>query len=516
MNNHIIRRFELELHVSDKESGRIIQDEILLEYKQQIINEISDRFDKLIGPDEYLTIDSLTIDAGHISLEHRNELLTLQLVDALELQLRKLLETARQQPGEKVSLYQSDASGGSVEITVQLKTATYSRLELLWQLLVNGILPWQSSNNIGVEQLVKELINENKINEVLIALQQQGRGNGFLRLAKQLSLKTLLQLFSNEKQQQLAEIIYKHIASVSGQAAAESFMAAMLQVNRAQSTTNNDVISELMLGNLHTDYLFRPALAKLIVIVSDTNTSSETALKTALEISSTDAFLIRETLQTDSRKEDVLKKSIQIINDKDRVEQKQKSGSEQDSDLPDDTLIITNAGLVLLHPFINTFLSRTGHIENREFISDRAKEEAAVLLQLLVTGMPDQNSSDENSETNWFEEHQLLLNKILVGLPLETPLPGLSAFSRTELETFSAEADKAVQHAINSWPLLSRTTVAAFREMFLKHEGRLSAGSGGWDLQIERDSFDVLIDKLPWPISIIRHPWSEKTLFVTW
>jgi Contractile injection system tape measure protein len=516
MNNHIIRRFELELHVSDKESGRIIQDEILFEYKQKIINEISERFDKLIGPDEYLTVDSLTIDAGHISLEHRNELLTLQLADALELQLSKLLETARQQPGEKVSLYQSDAAGGTVEITVQLKTATYSRLELLWQLLVNGILPWQSSNNIGIEQLVKELIHENKINDVLIALQQQGRGIGFLRLAKQLSLKTLLQLFANQKQQQLAEIIYKYIASVSGKAAAESFMAAMLQVNRAQSTTNNDVISELMLGNLHTDFLFRPVLAKLIKIVSDTNTSSEIALKTALEISSTDAFLIRETLQTDSKKEDVLKKSIEIINDKNPFEQKQKSGSEPDSDLPDDTLIITNAGLVLLHPFINTFLSRTGHIENREFISDRAKEEAAVLLQLLVTGMPDQDKSDEDSEINWFEEHQLLLNKILVGLPLETPLPGLSAFSRDELEAFSAEADKAVQHAINSWPLLSRTTVAAFRKMFLEHEGRLSAGSGGWDLQIERDSFDVLIDKLPWPISIIRHPWSEKTLYVTW
>ncbi|MGL5889489.1 MAG: contractile injection system tape measure protein, partial [Bacteroidia bacterium] len=169
-----------------------------------------------------------------------------------------------------------------------------------------------------------------------------------------------------------------------------------------------------------------------------------------------------------------------------------------------------------LYPFISTFLSRTGHIENREFISDRAREEAAVLLQLLVTGMPDADTLNGEAEEKWFEEHNLLLNKILVGLPLETPLPGLGMFSPDELEKYAAEADKALQHAINSWPLLSRTTLAAFREMFLKHEGRLSAGSGGWDLQIERDSFDVLIDKLPWPISIIRYPWSEKVLYVTW
>ncbi len=515
MNNHIIRRFELELHVPDKESGRTLQDELLFEYKERIINEISVRFDKLIGPDEYLTIDRLTIDVGHISLNERNEQLAQQLADALELQLQKLIETARQQPGELVSLFESDANGGNVQVTVQLKTAMYSRQELLWQLLVNGILPWQGKNNTSIEQLVRELIAEGKLNEVLSALQQQGKGNGFLRLAKQLSFRTILSLFANEKQQKFTGILYKLIRSISGQEAAESFIAALLQINN-NSSQHSGLFSALLLENLHTNYLFRPALAKLIVMISGNDKLAETFVKESVEISSTDTVLIHSVLQDDSEKEVVLKKSIEIINDKEFFEQKQKSASEPDSVIIDDKQIITNAGLVLLHPFINTFLSRTGHIENREFISDRAREEAAVLLQLLVTGMPDLEMLEENSEESWYEEHQLLLNKILVGLPLETPLPGLGAFSKEELEAFAEEADKAVQHAINSWPLLSRTTVAAFRNMFLKHEGRLCAGSGGWDVQIERDSFDVLIDKLPWPISIIRYPWSEKTLFVTW
>lgn len=612
MNNHLIRRFELELHVADKESGRMLQEEILFGYKQRLLNEISIRLDKLVSPDEYLTIDSLTIDAGRISLDNLEEQFFLMVADALELQLQKLVKTARQQPGNAVSLYESDAFGNTVQITVQLKTATYSRQELLWQLLINGILPWQGNRNVSIEQLVRELIASGAMQDVLQALQQQGKGNGFLRLAKQLNPKTILSLFANNEQQQLAEILYKQIALIAGQSTAESFMAAMLQVNIGNTSASSELISALMLGSLRSDYQFRPALAKLIVAVfikkdlakllSDKiiqhNTSEtiesvsdkivqlnksdsfEFLLDRIIQLNNIDAFkllsdkiellnnndtielfsdkvfhlsnsnavLIRSALLKDDKQADILKNSIEIIKDKlainkiskdediaryDNVNKdedtnkntnkdkgvlksKSEQKSESDSIILDDSQIITNAGLVILYPFISTFLSRTGHIENREFISERAKEEAAVLLQLLVTGMPEAELLNGETEEKWFEEHQLLLNKILVGLPLETPLPAITSFSTQALEEYAAEADKAVSHAINSWPLLSRTSVSAFREMFLKHEGRLGAGSGGWDLHIERDSFDVLIDKLPWPISIVKYPWSEKTLFVNW
>ncbi|MGL5891643.1 MAG: contractile injection system tape measure protein, partial [Bacteroidia bacterium] len=505
MNNHLIRRFELELHVSDKESGRMIQDEILLDHKQQLLNEISEKLDKLVGSDEYLTIDSVVIDAGYISLRNFAEQLSQQLAAALEMQLRKLIETARQQPGKAVSLYESDVAGNTVQITVQLKTATYSRQQLLWQLLINGVLPWQGDRNVSIEQLVRELIASGAMHEVLIALQQQGKGNGFLRLAKQLNLKTLLSLFANSEQQQLAEILYKQIALIAGQSAAESFMAAMLQVNISNSAAGSELISALMLDSLHSDYQFRPALAKLIVAVfikkdlakllpdkitqannSDTieslsdkivpltktdsfallldriaqlntidafklisdkieqlNNSDTIELFSdkVFHLNNNDAFLIRSALLNDNKQADILKNSIEIIKDKlvinnivkdedivkydnagkdentskdkdvlrSKLESKpeskseSKSGlksestpelksapkSESDSVILDDSQIITNAGLVILYPFISTFLSRTGHIENREFISDRAREEAAVLLQLLVTGMPD-------------------------------------------------------------------------------------------------------------------------------
>jgi Contractile injection system tape measure protein len=598
MNNHLIRRFELELHVADKESGRVLQDEILFTYKEQLINLIANRFDKLIGPDEYLTIDSLVVDAGKLAFNQWSEQLLLQLGDALEVQLRKLIEQARQQPGEAVSLNESDTAGGTLQITVQLKTASYSKQQLLWQLLITGILPWQGSSTISIEQLVRELHAAGELTGVLQALLQQKKGIGFLRLVKQLRQETLLLLLKNEKLKSFAQVIYRQIQLLAGQAAAESFMAAVLQVAAAEKETTSNLISVLMLQDLHTDQQFRPALAALLLLTSKTFAVGELHPEKFIQFSNGDtdiekfassnvaieqfinaknevvqfingkidfaAFiksnaefveyingkidlvqfvsrntgfvqfirknidfikfikadteLIRLILLDEQQQQAIIEKSTRLI-DKDvagEVLADRQSTPADITELPDDQLIIANAGLVLLHPFISTFLSRTGHIENRVFINDRAREEAAVLLQLLVTGMPSLAELSGEAEETWFEEHQLLLNKILVGLPIETPLPGLSTFPPEALEAYAAEADKALQHAINTWSLLSRTTTAAFREMFLKHEGRISPGRGGWDLQIERDSFDVLIDKLPWPISIVRFPWSEKVIYVTW
>lgn len=45
MNNHIIRRFELELQVSDKEQCIAIQDEVFSSYKKEIIQAVSSVFD---------------------------------------------------------------------------------------------------------------------------------------------------------------------------------------------------------------------------------------------------------------------------------------------------------------------------------------------------------------------------------------------------------------------------------------------------------------------------------------
>jgi hypothetical protein len=39
---------------------------------------------------------------------------------------------------------------------------------------------------------------------------------------------------------------------------------------------------------------------------------------------------------------------------------------------------------------------------------------------------------------------------------------------------------------------------------------------GDWLLQVESRTFDVLLEHLPWGISMIKLPWMKKMLWVEW
>ncbi len=69
---------------------------------------------------------------------------------------------------------------------------------------------------------------------------------------------------------------------------------------------------------------------------------------------------------------------------------------------------------------------------------------------------------------------------------------------------------------IAHWGILGNTSVRGLRESFLQREGRLRRKDGGWQLLVQSRAFDMLLDKLPWGFSVIRHPWMESTVHVEW
>ena len=77
-------------------------------------------------------------------------------------------------------------------------------------------------------------------------------------------------------------------------------------------------------------------------------------------------------------------------------------------------------------------------------------------------------------------------------------------------------AEDVIKSAIGHWTVLKRTSVPIFRQTFLQHDGILTGAGGNWLLRIERISADVLIDTLPWTISIIKHPWMRQPVMVEW
>lgn len=170
-----------------------------------------------------------------------------------------------------------------------------------------------------------------------------------------------------------------------------------------------------------------------------------------------------------------------------------------------DTVYLANAGLVLLHPFLPHFFRALNllrddppRIANTDHLDDATR--AVHLLQYLV---------DQRCDA---AEPELLLNKLLCGLAPETPVGPAITPTPDEL----AVCDSLLGAVIANWPAIAATSPAGLRETFLQREGRLQLRDGKWKLTVARKTVDVLVDMLPWAISMVLHPWMPAPLSVEW
>lgn len=165
---------------------------------------------------------------------------------------------------------------------------------------------------------------------------------------------------------------------------------------------------------------------------------------------------------------------------------------------PDEGLFVPNAGIVLLHPFLPVFFEGL-EIASAGQIADQ--EKALALLAYLATG------------TEETPEYELVLPKLLTNVPLASPVP-----LKTELnENERLEADALLDAVLKHWDALRQTSRDGLRGSFLLRHGKLTQKTdGSWLLQIEPQTYDILLDHLPWSISMIQLPWMENMLWVEW
>lgn len=162
-----------------------------------------------------------------------------------------------------------------------------------------------------------------------------------------------------------------------------------------------------------------------------------------------------------------------------------------------------NAGLVLVAAYAPRWFGMLGLLQPaqaRAFYDEAASGRAVHLLQWLVDGQTDT------------DEHRLALNKLLCGLPLAALAPLEIALHPREAETGQALLQGVIAH----WAALGRTSVGGLRETFLQREGRLLREDGAWRLRVAPRPFDMLLDRLPWGIGVIRLPWMPEPVHVDW
>jgi hypothetical protein len=181
-----------------------------------------------------------------------------------------------------------------------------------------------------------------------------------------------------------------------------------------------------------------------------------------------------------------------------------RSGPRHLADLPPASsqggLLLGNAGLVLASPYLPRLFAMLELTANNRFHDPAAAQRACQLLQFLAEGR------------TAAAETPMPLNKLLCGLDVFVPLapPPLLEERETRL------IEEMIRSMIAHWSALGKTSVAGMRETFLQRNGHMHFKNEAWQLKVESKAFDVLLDRLPWSFSIIRHPWMSHPIMVEW
>ncbi|MEN0037330.1 MAG: contractile injection system tape measure protein [Cellvibrio sp.] len=178
------------------------------------------------------------------------------------------------------------------------------------------------------------------------------------------------------------------------------------------------------------------------------------------------------------------------------------SNQQNDGSAPqwDAGLHINNAGQVLAAAFLPRLFSMLNLMSDGKFIDLGAADRAIHLLQFMVTG---------NSQT---PEYDLVLNKILCGVGTSIPVSAGIEITEQEQTLIEQMLTSMIQH----WKVLGSTSIAGLRETFFQRQGWLVLEDDCWRLKVKEQTFDMLIDHLPWSISLIKHGWMDKPLRVSW
>jgi hypothetical protein len=163
--------------------------------------------------------------------------------------------------------------------------------------------------------------------------------------------------------------------------------------------------------------------------------------------------------------------------------------------------LVDDAGLVILHPFLPALFERLGYLdEERKFVSLALQERAVHLLRWLAGyELP-------------HLDYQMPLDKVLCDLPLAYPMGSEIEFTDMEKE----EGRQVLRSVCQYWKPLNGTSPEGLQHSFLQRNGSITYEDNTWIIRVEGQALDILLDDLPWEISLLLLPWREEMIMVEW
>lgn len=163
---------------------------------------------------------------------------------------------------------------------------------------------------------------------------------------------------------------------------------------------------------------------------------------------------------------------------------------------------IMDSGLVLLAPYLPALFERTGCIEKGFFANEESQRKALAVLKYAAYG----NYAEPPKDA--------ALMNLICNLPVSPVLyvDELPKVSDNEKELI----DSLLNAVIANWKAVGHMSPDGLRGTYFVRNGTLETAGASDMLTVETKTFDILLDKLPWGYSMIKHSWMKKVLNVKW
>ncbi len=161
---------------------------------------------------------------------------------------------------------------------------------------------------------------------------------------------------------------------------------------------------------------------------------------------------------------------------------------------------VENAGLVLLNPFFQPCFEDLGWVVKGVFVDEEAQENAVLLVAFMACGDLE------------IPESYLPLAKVLCGMEVGRPVRMEVDLEQRALD----EANALLEAAAGYWEKAGKMSPDQLRGAFLMREGRLQDIMSGWNLKVDRQTIDILLEFLPWSFGTIKLPWMRQIFTVDW
>ncbi|WP_296703617.1 contractile injection system tape measure protein [Algoriphagus sp.] len=501
-NNHKIHTTSLEVQFEGIEEGLGLQDRLALVFHEKVMPALEKEFDAQVNPDSTLVLDSLIIDCGFLTSENWEELL-----------LQNILEQVRKELASNLSN----------------KSRFYSKEnkanEVFFFFMDKGYFPWNSPFSFPNE--LEKALEIDRIFFEKLAKAIQKTSLVIDRLFKSFSQKFISKIYES-----LGEVlnpkvfaVYKYLQKHGNEKIQKELLFVFLTFTlKKKSLSNLDLIKSLIFNSKKEGILILKDFFRNELI--NDKDFKESFLSIFSELQNPEKILLIDYLLKGLHESypDLLKtigisiskiKSIEALKKLPKSTKRRLKYSENTSDISqkpesrpineqttniEEDIFIENAGLILLHPFIAGLFTNLELVKNQKFENPSKQHLAAKILQFLIYG------------ENELSENYFVLNKLLCGMDLYEVLP---LTQEIDLKS-QKECENLLQIVIGHWAILKNTSVEGLRETFLQRSGKLSRVDKGWKLTVERKTVDILLDKLPWGIGLIKLPWMNEMMYVDW